>query len=151
MWVPIRQAKPATIYDQGRSNRGGKRKVKNKQNQSAMNTKGAWQDGRSPLVRQMQKSNIASSIHVRTWNRVEVCIIISHSLLVPSWRAESGDCVMEGEDRGCEERPGAGVLTEEIRAEEAGAPNPGLVSWTFWLTECTGCEESMPPENNSRK
>jgi len=39
--VPIRQAKPATIYDQGRSNRGGKRKVKNKQNQSAMNTKGA--------------------------------------------------------------------------------------------------------------
>lgn len=103
-------------------------------------------------VRQMPKSsNKASSIHVRMWNRAEVCTVTSHSLLVPSWRADSGDCVTEGEDRGCEERLGAGVLTDEITAEEADVPTPGLVNGTLWLTECTGCEESTPPENNSRK
>lgn len=102
--------------------------------------------------RQMQKSsNKASSIHVCTWNRAEVCTVTSHSLLVPSWRANSDDCVTEGEDGGCEERLGAGVLTDEITAEEVDVPAPGLVNRMLWLTECTGCEESMPPENNSRK
>lgn len=101
---------------------------------------------------QTQKSsNKTSSIHVCMWNRAEVCTITSHSLLIPSWRASSGDCVTDGEDGGFEDRLGAGDLTDDITAEEADVPAPGLVNGTFWLTECTGCEESMPPENNSRK
>lgn len=85
------------------------------------------------------------------WNRVEICTVTSHSLLVPSWRPGSGDCVTEGEDCGLEERLGRGVLTGEITGDEADVPAPGLVNRMLWRSECTGCEESTPPEDNSRK
>lgn len=96
-------------------------------------------------------TKLPAFIHVRMWNRADVCPATSHPLLVPSWRADSGDCVTEGEDRGCEERLGAGVLTDEATAEEAGVPAPGLVNGMLWLTECTGCGESTAPENKSRR
>lgn len=103
-------------------------------------------------VKQKQRSiDKASSIHVHKWNRAEICAVTSHSVLVPSWRASSGDCVTDGEDRVCEERLGAGVLNEEIAAEEADVPAPGLVNWMLWLTACMGCAESMPPENSRKQ
>lgn len=101
---------------------------------------------------QTQKSsNKTSSIHVCMWNWAKSVVWLSHSLLVPSWRASSGDCVTDGEDGDFEDRLGAGDLTDDITAEETDVPTPGLVNGTFWLTECTGCEESMPPENSRKQ